>query len=88
MRICRPDRRGDPVAKQRPEPGVEYAAEPTAEYRAHRSSEAAKSLARWLGTTEIRALDLLGGDPSDLVTEIRSRQAYMATRRNLQRRAR
>ena len=75
------------MGKQRPEPGVEYAAEPNAEYRAHRSSEAARSLARFLGVSEVRALDLLG-DEAALGIEIRSRRAYMAARRQLQDRTR
>jgi len=75
------------VGKQRPAPGVEYAAEPTAEYRAHRSSEAARSLARFLGVSEVRALDLLG-DEAALGTAIEVRQAYMETRRQLRDRSR
>jgi hypothetical protein len=60
--------------KQRPEPGVEYAAFPTDEYRGHCDLEAARSLARWLGVDEDRARDLLGGDPAEYRSAIRRRQ--------------
>jgi hypothetical protein len=60
--------------RQRPEPGVEYAAYPTEEYRAHGHLEAARSLARFLNVPEERALDLLGGDPAECRSAIRRRQ--------------
>lgn len=75
------------MAKPRPAKGVEYAGFPTEEFRAHRVSEAARSLGKFLGVTEVRAMDLLAGDPADLVTEIRSRRGDPAVaRRSLERR--
>ena len=62
------------MAKQRPEAGVEYAAAPTAEYQAHGQFEAVRSLAKYLGTTELRAADLLA-DPAAYAVEIRAHDA-------------
>ena len=73
------------MARQRPEPGVEHAAEPNAEYRAHRSSEAARSLARFLGVTRYRARELLD-DEAALGTAIEIRSAYLAARKDLRQR--
>lgn len=62
------------MAKQsHPQDGVEYAGGPEA-FRAHSYREASRSLARHLGITESRALDLLD-DPLGLAAEIRSHQA-------------
>jgi hypothetical protein len=75
------------MGKNRPQPGIEYASEPTAEFRAHKISEAAVHLAGFLGVTEVRAMDLLGGDPAVLVTEIRARRNDpIAARRLLEKR--
>lgn len=72
------------MARQRPEPFTEYAAAPTAEYVAHGVSEAARSLAAFLGTTQHRAMDLLQDGAAE---EIRSRLANpLVARRRLERR--
>ena len=75
------------MGKLRPAAGTEYAAEPNAEFRAHRVHEAARSLARYLGTTEMRAGALLRGDEAALSAELRARRADPAVaRRQLERR--
>lgn len=67
--------------KQRPEPGVEYAAFPTAEYAAARNWEACESLGKFLGRPAIEARSLLASGTAG--PEIRSRRADPAVARRL-----
>lgn len=71
--------------KQRPEPGVEYAAFPSEEYRAAGHREAVRSLAKAWDITETRAAACLE-DPGEYQTEYRARMTPQQQLRRLERR--
>jgi hypothetical protein len=73
------------MSKPRPAPGVSYAGG-LPEFLAASRGEAVRSLAAYLGVTEVRALGLLD-DPAQLAVELRSHPlAVTRARRRLERR--